>query len=42
MVKYDYINYTKLNNFIDQLPESHHDQFRAVIHTGQLVAKTAF
>ncbi|EMP42577.1 hypothetical protein UY3_00140 [Chelonia mydas] len=38
--KYDYVNYFKLNNFIDQLPETHCDQSKAIIQEGQLVAKT--
>lgn len=38
--KYDYINYSKLNYFIEQIPELHCDQFKAIIQEGQLVAKT--
>lgn len=36
MTKYDYINYSKLNNFIEQLLESY---CKAIVHEGQLVAK---
>lgn len=39
-VKYSYVNYSKLDNFIYQLPESYHNQFKAISQEGQLVAKT--
>lgn len=35
------VNYWKLSNFIDQLPESQLDQFKAGIREGELVGKTA-
>lgn len=40
--KDDYVNYSKLNRFSDQLPESEHDQFRAIIQEGHLIARTMF
>lgn len=39
--KYNFISYSKLNTFIDQLPGSHQEQFHAIVNKGQLVAKTA-
>lgn len=39
LAKYDYQNYVKLGSFIDQLLDSHKDQFMAIINKGQLVAK---
>lgn len=35
------MNYDKLHNFIDKLPESSRDSFKAIIQEGQLVAKTS-
>ncbi|EMP33894.1 hypothetical protein UY3_08978 [Chelonia mydas] len=40
MAKYDYINYSKLNDFIEWLLESHREQFKAIIQEDQLEAKT--
>lgn len=41
IVKYDYTNYNKLNNFIDKLLETFQDSFKAIIQEGQFVAKTS-
>lgn len=38
MGKYDYMNYGKLNTFIDHLPEAQNEQFQAIIKEDQLVA----
>ncbi|EMP26911.1 hypothetical protein UY3_15988 [Chelonia mydas] len=40
MAKYNYTN-NKVNDFIDKLPESSWDSFKAIIQKGQLVAKTS-
>lgn len=37
MVKYDHMNFTKFDAFIDHLPEAQWEQFQAIIHEGQLV-----
>ncbi|EMP40627.1 hypothetical protein UY3_02149 [Chelonia mydas] len=41
MAKYTYLNYKKFNSFIEHLPEEHHDQFKAIVQEGQLLAKTS-
>lgn len=41
MAKYDYMNYCKLNNFIDILPDTQKEQFQAIIQEGHLVTRTA-
>lgn len=40
MAKYNHMNYGKLNIFIDHMPEAQQEQFKAIIHEGQLVART--
>lgn len=39
LAKCNYKNYTKIGSFIEQLLDSHKDQFKAIINEGQLVAK---
>ncbi|EMP42598.1 Protein QN1 like protein [Chelonia mydas] len=39
--KYNYINYSKLNDFLEKLPDAHHKSFKAIIQERQLVAKTS-
>lgn len=41
MAKYNHVNYTKLNSFVNHLPTEHKEQFQAVIAEGHLVARTA-
>ncbi|EMP33418.1 Receptor-type tyrosine-protein phosphatase mu [Chelonia mydas] len=41
MAKYDYMNYGKLNAFIDHLPDTQKEQSQTIIQEGQLVVRTA-
>ncbi|EMP36332.1 hypothetical protein UY3_06495 [Chelonia mydas] len=41
MVKYDYINYSKLSDFIEHIPEDKREQFKEIIVEGHLLARTA-
>lgn len=41
MSKYDYLNCTKFNTFIEYLLQEHREQFKAIIYEGQLLAKTS-
>ncbi|XP_067416629.1 general transcription factor IIF subunit 1 isoform X2 [Emydura macquarii macquarii] len=41
MSRYDYANYSKLNAFIEYLPEDKREQFQAIVTEGQLLARTA-
>lgn len=39
LAKYDYINYNRLSDFNEKLPESSWYTFKAIVQEGQLVAK---
>lgn len=39
LAKYSYQNYAKLSSFIEQLPNSQKEEFKAIVNEGQLVAK---
>lgn len=40
MAKYDHINYSKLAELIDFIPEDKRDQFKSIILKGQLLSRT--
>lgn len=38
---YDHDSYTKLTDFVQEVPEEKSEQFRAIVNEGQLIARTA-
>ncbi|KAG6935790.1 hypothetical protein G0U57_014259, partial [Chelydra serpentina] len=40
MARYNRINYSKLNSFIDHLPAEHREQFQAIVAECQLLPRT--
>lgn len=42
MSRYNHTNYSKLNKFIQCIPEDKREQFQAIVTEGQLLARTAF